>query len=90
MFFFLSDAALGRVDRFGGDAVQTADLAPQGGDDVARRVERHADDIHALFAVRHAHAPDDILTVLVQQLVERLDRASPADDDGQHGDSRFH
>ena len=27
---------------------------------------------------------------LVQKLVERLDRASPADDDGQHGDSRFH
>ena len=41
-------------------------------------------------SVRHAHTPDDILPVLVQQLVERLDEASPADDDGQHGDSRFH
>ena len=85
-----SDTVLGRIDRFGGDAVQTADLSRQGGDDVAWRVERHTDDIHALFAVRHAHTPDDILPVLVQQLVERLDEASLADDDGQHGDSRFH
>ena len=63
-----------RVNGLHSYAIQPANPAGQSTDNILWCVNRHTDDIHVLFLVWDTHAPNNEAAVLMQQMIELLNR----------------
>ena len=70
--------------------MEAADLSGKRGDDILRRIAGDGDDVDAALAVGDAHPADDVFSVGMQKLIERLYGIRVRNDNADHGNSGIH
>lgn len=78
------------VGGFGVNAVESAERAGEGIDNVLRRVDGEAYDIDIFLLIGDTHSADDVFAVLMQNFVEFGDRFGIFYNNAYYGDTRFH